>query len=167
MAYYGNPVGGFCYPKTYILTDENGNEMATGVVVGEKTVFDATPADVRVNKVFASDEGVLTGTDTKTYRTTMASRIIKPGESLSIPLTYYNAYDYTKFQGVIVLHNSNYNTTVNTIGVTVGDSVFSIDTSKLSNITKNAETKSVDFNIANTTTNTYEIFYSTYREEQE
>lgn len=161
---YGNVAGGFGNPKTYILTDNNGKEI-TGVLVDNVTVFDATPEDVRVDKVFASDEGVQTGVDTKTYRTTMASRVIKPGESLSIPLTYYNAYDYTKFQGVIVLYNTSYSTTVNTIGVTVGDSVFSIDTSKLASITKNAETKSVDFNIVNTTTNTYEIFYSTYREE--
>lgn len=161
---YGNVAGGFGNPKTYILTDNNGKEI-TGVLVNNVTVFDATPEDVRVDKVFASDEGVQTGVDTKTYRTTMASRVIKPGESLSIPLTYYNAYDYTKFQGVIVLHNTSYSTTVNTIGVTVGDSVFSIDTSKLASITKNAETKSIDFNIVNTTTNTYEIFYSTYREE--
>lgn len=62
MSIIGNMVG--CYSpmgKTFILQDENGNEI-TGVIVDQETVFNATPNDVREGKVFAGDEGVKTGT---------------------------------------------------------------------------------------------------------
>lgn len=57
---YGNATGGFSFPKTFILTDENGTEL-TGVVVDSQVLFTATPLDVREGKVFAGDEGVKTG----------------------------------------------------------------------------------------------------------
>lgn len=166
MAYYGNPVGGFCYPKTYILTDENGNEMATGVVVGEKTVFDATPEDVRVDKVFASNEGVLIGTDTKTYRTTIGTECILNGESFSIQLDKYNRYDYTKFTAMIAPFNTTVSDSVAINKVSVNDSVYTVNsTTKLSDVTKNTSTKSIDLNIVNNTGSECVIHYSTYKEE--
>ena len=166
MAYYGNPVGGFCYPKTYILTDENGNEMATGVIVGEKTVFDATPADVRVDKVFASDEGVQVGTDTKTYRTTIGTVCILPGESFSIQLDDYDGYDYTKFTAMIAPFNTTELDSVAINKVSVNNAVYSADsTTKLSDVTKNTLTKSIDLNIVNNTDSTCVIHYSTSKEE--
>ena len=166
MAFYGNPVGGFCYPKTYILTDENGNEMATGVVVGEKTVFDATPADVRVDKVFASDEGVQVGIDTKTYRTTFGIKYILSGESFSIPLDKYDSYNYTKFTAMISSFNTSDLDSVAVNKVSVNDAVYTVNsTTKLSDVTKNTSTKSIDLNIVNNTGSTCIIYYSTYKEE--
>lgn len=166
MAFYGNPVGGFCYPKTYILTDENGNEMATGVVVGEKTVFDATPADVRVDKVFASDEGVQVGTDTKTYRTIIGTACILNGENFSIPLDKYEGYDYTKFTAMIAPFNTTELDSVAINKVSVNNAVYTVgSTTKLSDVTKNTLTKSIDLNIVNNTGSTCVIHYSTYREE--
>ena len=166
MAYYGNPVGGFCYPKTYILTDENGNEMATGVIVGEKTVFDATPEDVRVDKVFASDEGVLTGIDTKTYRTTFGRKSILNGESFSIELDDYDRYNYTKFTAMIAPFNTTESDSVAANKVSINDAVYTVNsTTKLSDVTKNTSTKSIDLNIVNNTGSTCVIHYSTYKEE--
>lgn len=166
MAFYGNPVGGFCYPKTYILTDENGTELATGVVVGEKTVFNATPADVKIDKVFASDEGVQTGTDTKTYRTKIGTKCILNGESLSIPLEDYDGYNYTKFTAMIASFNTTCSDSTSVNKISVNDAVYNVNsTVKLSDVTKNALTKSIDLNIVNNTGNTCVIYYSTYREE--
>lgn len=158
---YGNATGGFGIPKMVEIVDGNGNTLV-GTVTDSAVVFDATREDVKVGKMFASNDGVQEGIDTKIYRTTVGSEIIKPGENISIPLSQYDKYNYTKFQGVIVIHNSDYSTNVNVVGITIDDYVFSSSTSnKLSTITKNSVTKSIDFNVKNDTQNVYEVFYST------
>lgn len=62
MKIVGNMVG--CYSpmgKTFILEDENGNEI-TGIVVDQETVFTATAADIMKGKVAGTDDGVVIGT---------------------------------------------------------------------------------------------------------
>ena len=62
MKIVGNMVG--CYSpmgKTFIIEDESGNEL-TGVVVDSQVLFTAVDSDVRKGKVYASDNGVSTGT---------------------------------------------------------------------------------------------------------
>lgn len=59
---YGNLVGGIVgYGKTFILVDENNNEI-TGVLVDELTVFDATAEDIALGKTAATDSGIVIGT---------------------------------------------------------------------------------------------------------
>ena len=49
--------------------------------------------------------------------------------------------------------------------VSMNDGLFSVETSKkISNITKNSETKSIDLNITNDSKDIYEIIYFTYKE---
>lgn len=167
MAFYGNPVGGFCYPKTYILTDENGTEMATGVVVGEKTVFTATDNDVRQGLVYAGDEGVSTGTkDIPIYRAVQGLVIINPNENFSILLDKYEQYNYTKLQCLISKFNTTLENSVAVDRVVIDDSVFATgSTTVLASVTKNQITKSIDLNITNNTSNKYVLRYFTYREE--
>ena len=58
----GNLVGGITgYGKTFVLVDENGNEI-TGVLVDEITIFDATADDIKLGKIAASDSGIVIGT---------------------------------------------------------------------------------------------------------
>jgi hypothetical protein len=58
----GNMVGAYSsIGKTFILVDENGNEL-TGVVVDKTTLFTAVDSDVVEGKVYASDHGVSVGT---------------------------------------------------------------------------------------------------------
>ena len=162
---YGNPSGGFGFPKTFILQDENGNEF-TGVVVDSRTVFDATPKDVKIGKTFASDSGVGVGTDTKTYRTEHASYLIFPNEQFSIPMEKYNQYDYTQFQAMISVFNTTKFDSVLITKVSLYDSVYDVNSNhKLSDVTKNTATKSVDLNIINDTNDVYIIHYNTYKEE--
>jgi hypothetical protein len=62
MKIVGNMVG--CYSqigKTFIIEDENGNEI-TGIVVDQETVFTATAADIVKGKVAGTDDGVVVGT---------------------------------------------------------------------------------------------------------
>ena len=58
----GNFVGSYSQlGKTIILEDENGNEVV-GVVVGSEVIFTAVDSDVRKGKVYASNDGISTGT---------------------------------------------------------------------------------------------------------
>ena len=62
MKVVGNMIG--CYSpigKTFIIEDENGNEI-TGIVVDQEVVFTATAADVVKGKVAGTDDGVVIGT---------------------------------------------------------------------------------------------------------
>lgn len=62
MSISGNMVGSYsAIGKTFILVDEDGNEI-TGVVVDKQTIFTATDDDVREGKVYASNDGVSIGT---------------------------------------------------------------------------------------------------------
>ena len=59
---YGNLVGGILgYGKTFILVDENDNEVV-GTVVEKLTIFDATAEDIKLGKIAATDFGIVTGT---------------------------------------------------------------------------------------------------------
>lgn len=168
MAIMGNVVGGAStLGKTLILEGEDGTQIV-GVITEQESVFNAKPSDVRIGKKVVTDSGIIEGTNTITYRTEAGSRLVLPGEEFSIPLQNYNQYDYTKFQGIIVVSNSDYNDVAETMGIVINDTVFSTETfQKLSNITKNQDHKSVDLNITNDSENTYEFFYFTYHDEVE
>lgn len=162
---YGNVTGGFGMPKMVEIVDGNGNTLI-GTVTDSAVVFDATREDVKVGKIFASNDGVQEGIDTKTYRTTQASRTILPGESFSIPLVSNDRYNYTKFQAMIAKFNITIDDSVSVNKIVFNDAVYDVNsTAKLSNVAKNTLTKSIDLNITNSTSDTYVIHYSTYKEE--
>ena len=163
----GNMVGSYSQMgKTLILLDENGNEIA-GVIVDQETVFTAGDNDVRENMVYAGDSGVSIGTkNIPAYRTTKAECLILPSETFSIPLEDYNKYDYTKFQAIIAKYNTKISDSVFTDKIAINDCVYAVNSSDaLSNISKNADMKSIDLNIVNNTEDIYVIHFFTYREE--
>ena len=162
---YGNPCGGFGMPKMLEIVDDNGNTII-GTVTDSEVIFDATRDDVKVGKIFASADGVQEGIDTRTYRTTHASKTILPGEQFSIPLEDYEKYNYTKFQAMIAEFNTTQYDSVSVVKISLNDAVYDVNsTIKISDVTKNSSTKSIDLNITNNTNNTYVIHYSTYKEE--
>lgn len=161
----GNMVGGTAPIKTVKIVDENGNEIL-GVVTENLVVFDAKPSDVKINKTFASDDGVQIGENTITYRTTQGRRGIPSGSSVSIPLSDYAQYDYTKFQCIITSFNTNLNNSTAAIKISINDDVFNVgSTDVVSSITKNIESESIDLNITNDTDNIIVVYYMTYKEE--
>lgn len=162
---YGNPCGGFGMPKMLEIVDDNGNTII-GTVTDSEVIFDATRDDVKVGKIFASADGVQEGIDTRTYRTTHAVQLILPGCSFSIPLSEYDKYDYTKFQAMIAEYNTSKLNSVSINKISLNDAVYNVNSNtKLSDVTKNASSKSIDLNITNDTDNTYIIHYNTYKEE--
>lgn len=163
---YGNATGGFGFPKTYILTDENGNEIATGVYVNSETIFTATDNDVRENVVYASEEGKSVGTKViPAYHTTEGYKIITNGESLVINLPDLDAYDYKKLQVIICEFNTNLNDSVSTIQTVIDSKVYEVlSTVSISEITKNHTDKAIEFGIDNTSGKPYILRFFTYKE---
>lgn len=168
MAIMGNVVGGSsALGKTLILEGKDGTQIV-GVITEQENVFNAKPSDIRIGKTAVVDSGIVEGTNTINYRTEMSSILVLPGENFSIPFKYYNMYDYKKFQCIVVLFHLNYTDNVETMAITINDTVFSVEESKkLSSITKNFDNKSIDLNFTNNSNNTYEVFYFTFHEEEE
>lgn len=164
----GNLAG--CYSpmgKTFILVDEDGNELSTAVVVDQETVFDVGTNDVRKGKVYAGNEGVKTGTkNIPGCQTRKGSVIVFSNESYSIPLSNDDLYDYTKFQCAIAKFNTSFTDSVETNKVSLEDNVYEVNSATpLSRVTKNSDTGSIDLNITNNTEDTYIIHYFTFKEE--
>ena len=168
MAIYGNPVGGALNAKTYELQYNGGTTPIMAVVVDEEKIFDATENDVRKGKVFASNSGVKVGTkDIPAYRTTQGAAIVLPNKSFSILLDEYNQYDYTKLQCVISKFDTSVKNSVAVDRVVIDDFVYAVNsTNALSSVTKNQETKTVNLNITNETSDTFVLRYFTFREEK-
>ena len=167
MAIYGNPVGGALNAKTFMLQVNGGETEIAATVVGEETVFDATPNDVRTGKTFATSSGVAVGTkDIPAYRTAQGAVIIKPNENFSIVLEGYSQYDYTKLQCLISKFNTSVDDSVAVDKVVIGDNVYAVNsTIPLAAVTKDAATKSIKLNIKNESSVDYVLRYFTYREE--
>ena len=162
---YGTPIIAPAAIKTVMLEDGDGNSL-TAVITGEETVFTATANDIKIGKIAATDEGIIEGTDTKTYRTNQASMVILPNQSFSIPMDKYDTYDYTKFQAMIAKFNTTQLDSIAVDKIVINDAVYVVNsTTKLSDVIKNSSTKSIDLNITNDTENIYIIHYMTYKEE--
>lgn len=164
----GNFVGSYSQiGKTFIISDENGVEFA-GVVTDKEVIFTADPEkDIREGTVAATDDGIVTGSKRiPAYETTRSSRLIRPGDAFSIPLSLDDKYDYTQFQCVIAKRNTSTTDSVEVDKVGIYDNVYQTNSSvALSNITKNADNKSIDLNITNDTDDMYYIHYFTFKED--
>lgn len=162
----GNATGGFGMPRSFVVVDGDGNEFIA-VSVENVTVFDATPMDVRVNKTFASDNGVQVGENTITYRTTQQMYLVFPGEPFSIVLDKYDKYNYTSLQCIIAKYNLDTGSNVEANKVVLFDNVYEVNSSDVvSSVTKNTILKSIDLNITNDTEDIYVIHLFTYKEEE-
>lgn len=151
-------------PKTYIFVDENGKEVA-GVLVEEKTIFDATVNDVREGKVFAGDTGVKTGEKViPSYHTEAGYTIIPNGSSFTIPFTD-ERYDYTKLQAIICPYNTSVADSVAADKITINDGVYAVNSAELiATITKDSENKTINLGITNNSGKDYLLRYFTYKE---
>lgn len=164
----GNMVGSYSQlGKTLMIVDENGTEMV-GVVTSNEVLLTANATtDIREGTVAVTDAGIVVGEKIiPAYETTQASRLIRPGSDFTIPLNDRDKYDYTQLQCIIVLKNTTLSTSVAAENVVINDGVYLVgSTNKLSTVTKNSDTKSIDLNLMNNTENSYYIKYFTYREE--
>lgn len=165
----GNMVGSYSQMgKTFILMDENGNEI-TGVVVDQEAMFTAGDNDVREGMIYASDSGVSTGTkNIPAYRTERGFCVVFSGENFTIPyMSEYNQYDYTELQCIITEFNSDETDSVISDKIVLGDHVYATNSNNiLSTVSKDMQTKSINLNLVNNTGKDYSIHYFTYRKEE-
>lgn len=154
-------------PKTYILVTPDGQEIPA-VLVDEVTIFDATANDIRLGKTAVTDSGVTVGEKViPSYNTMVGTRLIPNGSSFTLPEmdSRIGYYDYTKLQTMICKFNSSISKSVSTEKVSIDDTVYNVkSTEPISTITKNHETKSMDFGITNDLGVPCIIRYFTYKE---
>lgn len=160
---YGNAVMAPVALKTVIIEDADGNEM-TGVVTGEEVVFTATDKQVADGFVYAGDNGVSTGSrEFLSYRTTRGYKLVDIGDIYTIQLSDNDQYQYTQLQCLISPLSNPHMVTMSVLD----NGVYSVsDGSKLSDVTIDISTKSINLNISNTSNEPYVIYYFTYRQEE-
>lgn len=62
MKIVGGMVGMYSpFGKSFVIEDENGNEI-TGIVVSQETVMTATAADIVAGKTAGTEDGIVVGT---------------------------------------------------------------------------------------------------------
>ena len=147
---------------TYILVDENGNEIPA-VFVENKTIFDATANDIRIGKVAANQNGVVEGTkEIPVYVTHEGIKLVTAGSKFVIPIA---DYDYTKLQAIICPFNTSTNNSVCAEKVVIEDNVYNVLSYEvLTKVIKDNTTGMIDFCITNDTSGLYIIRYFTYKE---
>lgn len=168
MSISGNMVGSYSQiGKTFILVDEDGNEIA-GVVVDQDTVFTAGDNDVREGMVYAGDDGVSIGTkNIPAYHTYEGAKVIPAGNTLSLINldSHIDIYDYTKMQAIICGFNSTMANSVSAQKIAIADNVYNVQSvDVISIIVKNHDTKTIEFGLINDTGLPLIIRYFMYKE---
>lgn len=150
----------------YVLVDADGNEYGA-VMVDEEIEVTATPDDVREGVTFVSDEGVDVGEKyIPSYETHQGALLVPAGRNVTIVgLNVRNCYDYTKFQSIICLFNTDLSNSVAAEIVSIDDNVYNVKTTDaISAITINHDNKSVDLGITNNFDVPCIVRYFTYKE---
>lgn len=153
--------------NTYILVDENGNEVPA-VLVDEPVMLTANATtDIRKGMTAVTDEGVVTGEkEIPAYYVTEGSRLIPAGSSFYVTIRN-GRYAYTKLQALFCKFGSGMSTSVCTDRVAIGSSVYPVNsTDVLASVTVNPDTEAIVFGVTNDSGAPYVIRYFTYKEEQ-
>lgn len=151
----------------YILVDENGNEFAA-TLVDEEVSLTATANDLRLGTSALTEEGYTEGEKViPAYHTYQGARLIPNGSTLLIPNldTTVDSYDYTKLQTIICLFNTTISDSVSTEQVVIDENLYDVKSTEIvSVITKDHETKNINFGITNNTGSSLVIRYFMYKE---
>jgi len=153
-------------PKTYILVDENGNEVV-GTLVSQETIFDATENDVREGKVFATETGVKTGEKViPSYNTTEGYVLIPNGSTFTIKsLKTLDKYNFTKLQAIICSYAGSVIESVAAEKVVIGESVYAVNsTDIIATVTVDNDNKHINLGITNDSGSLCLLRYFTYKE---
>lgn len=164
---YGNTVGGSGgsgIGKTFILQDEAGNELV-GIVTDKNVIFDASPNDIRLGKIAANQDGVITGEKViPPHYTTSGYKMISKGAT--IELKDFTMYDYTKLIAVICTWGGSLAKSVSAQKISINDKVYNVNSSEsLADVIVIDETKSINFGITNDSGAICVVHYMTYKEE--
>lgn len=152
---------------SYILVDEDGNEIAASVLVDEEITLTATANDIRINKTAITNDGLTIGEKViPAYHTNQGAVIIPAGSAYKIvSLNESDAYDFTKLQAIICDYNTTISDSVSANKIAIDDKVYAVQSVEfLSELFKNDDEKTIDFGITNETDNPQVLRYFTYKE---
>lgn len=164
---YGNSVGGIGLERTYILVDEDGNEIPA-VLIDNEVVLDATANDIREGTTAVTGDGVTVGEKViPAYQTMEGIQLIPVGGEFKITsLSDKDMYNFTKLQALACLYNTSTSDSVATVAVGINGNVYPVaDTTAVSEITIDHENKAICFGVTNTYETPCVIRYFTYKEE--
>ena len=148
---------------TYILVDEDGNEIPA-VYVDSETILTATANDIREGAVAVTDEGITTGEKViPSYNTSEGYQAIMPGDELRI--TGVTDYEYTKLQVLVCAFNSSISDIVATEKVSINSKVYTVNsTTEIANVVIDIDDKAINLGITNNGSNSLIIRYFMYKE---
>lgn len=147
---------------TYILVDEDGNEVPA-VYVDSEQVFTATANDIRIGTIAASDAGIIEGEkEIPAYYVSEGVRVITSGSPFRITIA---DFDFKKLQALVCPFNTSLSNSVSTEKVAIDNSVYNVlSTEIVSTIIKDTANSYADFGISNDTETRYLIRYFMYKE---
>ena len=163
----GTVVDSFDGMTTFILVDEDGNELAA-ILTDEEVALTATPNDIRLGTTAVTDKGVTSGEKIiPSYHTSEGYRLITKGSKVIIPNhdTIADDYDYTKLQILICTFNKNESNSTSTEKVSFNNYVYNVQsTEAISEVTKNHESKLIDLGIINDSDSIWLLRFFMYKE---
>lgn len=152
-------------PETYILVDEDGNEVPA-VLVAEQVDLSATANDIRQGTTAVTAEGVTTGEkDIPAYHTTEGKIDIPPGEAVEIRM-YSDKCEYTKLQALICKFGNSLQDSVATVKVSIDGKVYEVNSSDpIASVTVDTDKQTINLGMHNESDAPLVVRYFTYKEE--
>lgn len=164
MSIAGNMIGSYSQiGKTFIITDEEGNEL-NAVVTDKEVILTANAAtDIRDGTVAVTDEGIVTGSKIiPSYHTYEGTQLITAGSQFKIR----NIYDgYTKLQALVCAFNTSLLDSVLTEKVVINDNVYNVQSVvSVSLVDKQDDAGYINLGITNDSSDMKILRYFYYKE---
>lgn len=152
-------------PATYILVDEDGNEVPAALV-DEEVDLTATPNDIRLGTTAVTAEGVISGEkEIPAYHTEQGRYVVKPGRMLAIPL-FSDQCQYTGLNVIVCAYTGTIDDSVASEMVVINDKLYPVGSVEaISEVTVDTDNQSIKLGIVNTGETPLLIRYMTYKEE--
>lgn len=149
--------------KTYILVDEDGNEIPA-VLVDEPVEITATANDIRLGTIAVTGDGVTTGTkEIPSYHTTFGYKIVTKGSKFTLRMS---DYEYTKLQAMFCPYNTTVANSVAVDRVVIENVVYPVQSFEPeSNVIIDRVNTLIDFGVTNDSGKNYILRYASYKEE--
>lgn len=148
--------------ETYILVDENGNEIPA-VLTEEEVDLTATANDIRLGSVAVTDDGIITGEkEIPSYYVTEGYQVVTKGTDFVISI---RDYEYTKLQAIICSFNTDMTNSVSAEKVVINSNVYPVQsTTPEAKVTINSERGRIELGITNTSGAMCILRYFSYKE---
>lgn len=151
--------------QTYILIDEDGNQIPA-VLADEQVVLTAGPNDIRVGTTAVTGNGVVEGTkEIPAYQTEQGRWLVKPGQTLDIPL-YSDQCEYTGLNVIVCKYANSVADSVSATMVVIDDKVYEVNsTVAIAKVTVDRMSETIKLGIVNDRDESLLLRYMTYKEE--